>query len=119
MKIKNQCRQGDVLLERIGDAPTGLAGAKEPPTLADGEISGHSHRVYGGAVLFRDDALARDLGEAAYIGTLDVGADATLRHVLPNGAGTGEHDTIALVSGRYVVTPQREYDPEGDRRAQD
>lgn len=118
MKIKGQYRQGDVLIERIGDAPRAFKPAKETPTLAEGEVSGHSHRVYGGAVLFRDDALARDLGENAYIGTLDVKAGGALRHVLPDGSDTGEHDKIPL-NGRHLVGSQREYDPEGDRRAQD
>lgn len=118
MTIKGQYRQGDVLVERTGDAPADIA-AGEPPILAEGEVSGHLHRVFGGAVMFRDDGLARDL-EAAYIGTLDVPAGgAELRHVLSDGQPTGEHDTIALASGRHIVVPQREYDPEGESRAAD
>lgn len=118
--IKGQYRQGDVLVERIGDAPADIAPPAKPPVLAEGEISGHSHTAFGGAVLFRDDGLARDLGETAYIGTLDVpAAGAELRHVLADGRATGEHDTIALAPGRHVVVPQREYEPEGERRAAD
>lgn len=121
--IQNQFRHGDVLVERIGDAPKMKSSKDASPTLAEGETSGHSHRIYGGpyggAVMFRDDALARSLGEQAYIGTVDVPAPAELKHVNRDGSLTNEHDTIPLAPARYVAIAQREYDPEGERRAQD
>ena len=121
MEIKHMLlRQGDVLLRRIGDAPADLKTSDALPVLAEGEVSGHLHRMYGGAVMFRDDALARSLGAQAYIGTVDVpAAGGELRHVLHDGRETGEHDTILVPAGRYAAIAQREYDPEGERRAQD
>lgn len=113
-------RQGDVLLKRIGDAPKTIEAPKTAPILAEGEVSGHLHGMFGGAVMFRDDGLARSLGAQAYIGTVDVPeAGAELRHVLRDGTPTGEHDTIAVPPGRYAAIAQREYAPEGERRAQD
>ena len=112
-------RQGDVLIHRIGEAG-GVSPSRGVVTLAEGEVTGHSHCVYGGAALFSDEALARSFPDNAYVGTLDVpAAGAEVRHVLRDGSATGEHDTIALRPGRYVVEVQREYDPEGERRAQD
>jgi hypothetical protein len=114
-------RQGDVLLRRSGDQSCIAAQiSEEVPVLAEGELSGHSHRVFGGAVMFRDDGLARELGEQTYVGALDIpSGGGELRHVDSNGSLTGEHDTIQLPHGRYIVERQREYDPEGTRRAID
>ena len=126
--IAGQFRHGDVLVERLGQRPAACpavpAGNNEPPTLAEGEFSGHSHRVFGGAfggaVMFRDDALARDMGDLAYVGTLVVTGDKVeLRHVGKDNLPTGEHDTITLPPADYSVIVQREYDPEGERRAAD
>lgn len=117
--IKGQIRHGDVLVERVGAAPEKIDAAIKPVILAEGEVSGHLHRVYGGIAFFRDDGLARSLGEQAYIGTLDVPADAELRHVNRDGSLTGEHDTLPIDAGRNNVIAQREYDPEGERRAAD
>ena len=117
--MKMQYRHGDVLVERVGEADPSTAVATTAPTLAEGEISGHSHRLFGGATLFRDDGLARALGEKTYIGTVNVPTTSELRHVGRDGALTGEHDTIAVPSGCYAVIGQREYDSEGERRAQD
>jgi len=60
-------RQGDVLLRRVDDAPKGVPPSKDVHVLAEGEISGHAHKVFGGAVMFRDDGLARSLGQQAYM----------------------------------------------------
>ena len=72
--------------------------------LAEGEVTGHRHAFYGGGVmLFRDDALARDLPAELYVGHVKIDGDAAeLRHE--------EHDTITLPRGLYRVRRQREYD---------
>jgi hypothetical protein len=117
--IPGQIRHGDVLIERVGDVPAAITPDKKPPVLAEGEISGHSHTVFGMAVMFRDDGLARSLGEQAYIGTLDAAENAKVSHVNRDGSLTGEHDTLPIADGRNNVIAQREYDPEGERRAAD
>jgi hypothetical protein len=98
--------QGDIILELVEDAtpthvlPTDPDGAT---VLARGELTGHRHAFYGGATLFRDDALARDLPAGLYIGHVKVSAaSAELRHE--------EHATITLPAGTYRVRRQREWE---------
>jgi len=72
--------------------------------LARGEVTGHRHAFHGGnVVMFRDDALARDMPSELYVGHIRVkGESAELRHE--------EHDTITLPKGTYRVRRQREFD---------
>jgi hypothetical protein len=113
-------RQGDVLLCRIGDSAADLSTA-DTVTIAQGEASGHSHRIYGAlAAPTPTEDQPRSVGNAPDNWLIDVPAPgARLRHVRRDGSDTGEHDTIVLPAGRYLVTRQREYDPEGERRVQD
>jgi hypothetical protein len=106
--------QGDVCIERVDDAP--VTGAVLPPAadgavvLAHGEVTGHRHAFYGGAVtLFRDDGLARDMPAELYIGHLVVSDPvARLQHE--------EHSTIALPKGTYRVRRQREFEEREESR---
>jgi hypothetical protein len=108
-------RQGDVLLRRVGEAETS-PDASEVVTLAEGEATGHAHRVFGAASI----GTAKENSNEADGWIIDVAArGAFLRHVRRDRSETGEHDPIALPSGRYVVRRQREYDPEGERLARD
>lgn len=99
--------QGDILIERVADVPAGnpvnvdLDGAV---VLARGEVTGHRHAFYGGAMMFRDDALARDMPSELYLGHVKIAANggAELRHE--------EHDTIRLPKGTYRIRRQREFD---------
>jgi hypothetical protein len=105
--------QGDVLLVRIDDvelqpvkivAPVGGA-----VVLAEGEHTGHRHAFYGGASLFRDDALAGGMPLELYIGHVKVAAEgAVLEHGIGPGL-KGDHDPIELPAGTYVARRQREY----------
>jgi hypothetical protein len=47
-RIKNQCRQGDVLVNRIPAVPKDAAPKDPDPrgvVLAEGEVTGHAHRI--------------------------------------------------------------------------
>ena len=100
--------QGDIVLERVDDQPaTGKLVERDPDgavVLARGEVTGHRHAFYGGnVVMFRDDALARDMPAELYVGHIRVkGETAELRHE--------EHDAITLPKGTYRVRRQREFD---------
>jgi hypothetical protein len=101
--------QGDVILERVEDAPASGTPIKTDPdgavVLARGEVTGHRHAFYGGQVaMFRDDGLARDVPSELYIGHIKIAGDkpAALKHE--------EHDTINLPPGNYRVRRQREFD---------
>ena len=98
--------QGDILLERVDDAEAGKPINVDPDhavVLARGEVTGHRHAFYGGgATMFRDDGLARDIPSDLYIGHVKITAPtADLKHE--------EHGTITLETGTYRVRRQREF----------
>jgi hypothetical protein len=99
--------QGDILLEAVNDQVHGLPLPRDPDgavVLGRGELTGHRHAVYGGgACLYRDDALARGIPSALYMGHLKVSAPSCdLSHE--------EHAAIPLSPGTYRVRRQREWE---------
>jgi len=104
--------QGDLLIERVADArPSGdiiEAGQDGATVLAEGEMTGHRHAIWDRVVMFRDDALARDIPGGLYVGHVRVDApEARLQH--------DEHDAISLPKGTYRVRRQRELEPRDAR----
>ncbi len=93
-------RQGDVILQPIADA----TGKKlNHLTLAEGEVTGHSHRISNGqAELYERDGIL-------YLRVLS--DTATLTHE--------EHHQIEIPQGNWMVRIQREYEPEGWRYVAD
>jgi hypothetical protein len=115
--------QGDVLLLLVPDIdafhePAVTEGA--PVILAEGELTGHRHGFYGGAVMFRDHALARGIPRELYIGHIKIAdTDAVLEHG-PGPGQSGDHDSIKVPAGTYIALRQREYiGRESDRTVQD
>jgi hypothetical protein len=105
--------QGDVVLVAVRniepDPKSVIAPFGDTVVLAEGELTGHRHAFYGGAMLFRDDAMARDVPRELYIGHVNVAPEGAL---LEHGVGPGvkgDHDPIKLPSGTYVARRQREY----------
>jgi hypothetical protein len=90
--MKNQYRHGDIYLERIDSIP---ANAKEQKhnILAEGETTGHSHRLHSGIILENEKG-------NMFVRVPETG---TLTHE--------EHSTITLPAGDYIVTRQREWNP--------
>ena len=103
--------QGDLMLRRIDRLPSGLKGADA----IDGKLvvahseTGHDHVI--------DSRNARMLIDAtnAFIAYLDVGATTELTHM----RSFDTHAPLTLEPGLYEVRRQREYVPEGFRRAED
>ena len=96
-------RHGDVLVRKVDAIP---AQAKKRPhlTLAEGEITGHCHRIA--------EKDAARLHEVAGERFLEVyGDEATLIHE--------EHGPITLTQGCYRVWQQREYSPQEIRTVRD
>ncbi len=89
-------RHGDVLIKKVRRLPTDVK-KKRHVVLAEGEITGHSHRIKerGAATLFSDTRHLYLRVEAAC---------ATVVHE--------EHGPIELPKGLYRVWRQREYTPE-------
>jgi len=95
-------QQGDVIIERVELIKGKKLGHL---TLAEGEVTGHHHRVIEG------DAELYEEKDVLY---LSVKSDEAQ-------VGHEEHDTITIPKGDYVVRGVREYDhfSEEARRVQD
>ena len=93
-------RQGDVILKAIN----GIEGRKLGHlTLAEGEVTGHSHRIADGqAELYEKDG-------TLYLRVLS--DTAKLIHE--------EHNAVEVPQGNWMVRIQREYEPEGWRYVAD
>ncbi|MBD1937736.1 hypothetical protein [Microcoleus sp. FACHB-68] len=93
-------RQGDVILTSApqieGEKLTHL-------TLAEGEVTGHAHRISEG------DAELYEKNGTLYLHILS--ETATLTHE--------EHHAIAIPQGDWMVRIQREYEPAGWRYVED
>ncbi|AFZ36089.1 hypothetical protein Sta7437_2557 [Stanieria cyanosphaera PCC 7437] len=97
---KKPIRQGDVILipteQTEGQLLTHL-------TLAEGEVTGHKHRISEGqAELYQTN-------DTLYLKILS--QTATLSHE--------EHQTISIPGGNWMVKIQREYEPRGWRYVAD
>lgn len=101
---KNTYRQGDVLLIPVNEIPNNLVKTKKV-TLALGEVTGHHHTIFDGAVGFADDEQAL----AQFIEVTGKGADLTHQ----------EHETISIPAGKYRSVIQSEYTPEAIRNVAD
>jgi hypothetical protein len=100
--------QGDILFERLDDTTVfgRLIHAQERDAviIAEGELTGHHHKLLGTVAFFRDDGLARDIPDDLYVGHVQVkGAPARLEHE--------EHATLELAEGTYRVRRQRCLEP--------
>lgn len=102
-------RQGDVLIvavDSIPDDATALARTKRGVVLAEGEVTGHAHRIPS-----RHASLYRTETDARYLRVMGP-APVALRHE--------EHQTVELPPGNYRVSIHREYQPgELPRQVQD
>ena len=102
--MKNHYRQGDVLLIKVDHAPAkATVTAKKNLVIAEGEVTGHAHRIVD------DGAVLMTTAEAATF--VKLAKKAQLVHE--------EHATIDLPAGTYRVVRQREYSPEAIRRVSD
>ena len=101
-------RQGDVILLSLKQtdsttAPENVGKRLPHLTLAEGEVTGHSHRISEGkAELYEKDG-------TLYLRVLS--ETATLIHE--------EHKAIQIPQGSWMVRIQREYEPEGWRYVAD
>jgi len=102
--MENIMRQGDLLFRRIEQLPANLK-RLQSNVIAEGETTGHKHRLVGQQVQVFEDAQAQK-----FIQLLE---PAELVHE--------EHNTINLDIGNYVVVQEREFDPfsEAIRRVAD
>ena len=90
-------RQGDLLIVKVSKIPDGVV-KKTSLVLAEGEATGHMHKLDCGEVYEKDEVL--------YFRVTD-NHQSTLMHP--------EHKAIIFEPGEYKVVQQREYTPEGWR----
>jgi hypothetical protein len=96
-------RQGDILIAAVAAIPRG-ATRRANCVLAEGELTGHSHRI--------DQPAAAELFEHKGMLYLRVLAhEAEVAHQ--------EHGPITLPQGVYAVWRQREYSPQAIRTVTD
>ena len=99
----NPIRQGDVLLIPLESTVQNFGQKLSHLTLAEGEVTGHRHRISDGqAELFERDG-------TLYLKVLS--NKATLTHE--------EHRAVSLPKGDWLVRIQREYEPNGWRYVAD
>jgi hypothetical protein len=110
MKTKTIMRQGDVLMVYVGDGETD--GEQVPPdergiVLAEGETSGHYHRVFGrGHKLFQ---LRGSEHRMLVVGM----AGAEVRVVGGEAGGVPRHEPVNLSPGRWEIRLQRSWTSAG------
>ena len=110
--IKNIAAQGDVFIRRIKELPNGLVEAKS----TDGKyVVGHSETGHFHIVKERSAQHLIDKTNE-FISYLKVDNDGA---VLEHESSFDTHEAINLPAGVYKITNQREYTPEGFRKAQD
>ena len=88
-------RQGDIYIESVAAIPESAA-ERQNHVLADGELTGHQHRITD----FRSALVLEDRGQL-YVNVVSEFADVVHE----------EHGTIQLERGLYRVWRQREFDP--------
>lgn len=96
-------RQGDVFLTAVASLPA-KDRVERRPVLAEGEITGHAHRL-------QDPASGQvfSVGSDLYLEV--IAEKATIIH--------DEHGPVTLPRGGYAIRIQREYSPKEIRRVVD
>ena len=94
-------RQGDLLIVKVPGIPA-EAVPKKSKVLAEGEVTGHFHKLDSGEVYEKNGTL--------YF-KVDKNSTTALEHP--------EHKTLNFDPGAYKVIRQREYAPEGWRFVND
>lgn len=95
-------RQGDVFVVPVSAMPDGVKPSR--PVLAEGEVTGHSHRI-------ADPSTAQLFSGRAGMYLQVTSENTTVIH--------DEHKPITVPRGLYTVRIQREYHPKEIRRVVD
>ena len=95
-------RHGDLLITRVNALPSGLVQIN-PKTIAEGEISGHKHRLVGNAnVCVNWDERHRSINDYPEVWFKAFNKIKVVHE---------EHKTLELPKGVYKVTKERQFDP--------
>ena len=91
-------QQGDVLIEKIDESTLGEVKKIAPRNLADGETTGHAHRVIDGKFQM-------------FEGTSWKNSGLFMKAETPCTIGHEEHGPIVIDAGVYRIGIVQEYDP--------
>jgi hypothetical protein len=109
--FKQQAAQGDLLITRIKKLPEGLEKARAENGL---HVVAHSETGHNHVVKERSAELLIDKTNA-FIAYLNVLEPCEIEHL----RSFDTHESIRVEKGFYEIRRQREYTPQGFRRAQD
>lgn len=109
--FKKLAAQGDVMFKRITTLPEGLESAK---AVNGKHVVAHSETGHHHVIDSRNAQLLIDKTNE-FIAYLKVSNDTAVEHE----RSFDTHESIMLEKGVYEIRRQREYTPEGYRRAQD
>lgn len=110
--FKNIAAQGDAMLKRVDSVPEGY----EPAPIVNGEyIVAHSETGHCHVIEASKSAQMLINQTNDFIAYIKVEKDTELKHK----RSFDTHESLLLKKGIYEVRRQREYTPEGYRRAQD
>lgn len=109
--FKNICAQGDVLIRRVNNVPSGTkpVAAEHGVIIVTHSETGHHH------VMDADRVELFQSPDNPLLAWIKVKRPATLTHKRPHDT----HEAIKFEPGIYEVRRQREYTPEGFRRVAD
>ena len=92
-------RHGDLLIKQIDHIPLS-AKPLSTSIIAEGEITGHNHKLYGSHQVYGTRHDNPRIIEPTYFQAKE---DISLKHQ--------EHNTLKISKGNYEVVHEREYDP--------
>lgn len=110
--FQNQAAQGDMLITRIEALPTGVI--KQKPEV-DRYILAHSETGHHHVVWADDDVELYAHANDNFRAYLVVNKETCVEHLRSHDT----HESISIGKGIYEIRRQREYEPEGFRRAAD
>ena len=90
-------RHGDLLIKQIDHIPLS-AKPLSTSIIAEGEITGHNHKLYGSHQVYGTHSQNPRIIEPTYFQAKE---DISLKHQ--------EHNTLKISKGNYVVVHEREY----------
>ena len=105
-------RHGDVMLVPISKLPEKMTPLPKA-VLALGEVTGHSHRMEGGAAVLYETA------PFEFDPAFDLEVTRVLRVAEESLLTHEEHKALTIPVGDYAVVPQRDYTPDGWAFVQD
>jgi hypothetical protein len=109
--FKNTCAQGDVYIRRVDSLPEGLVevAPENGVNIVTHSETGHNH------VMEATASKLYSVPGSEFDCYLSISAPTTLNHLRDHDT----HEPIFFDIGTYHVRRQREYTPEGFRKAQD